>query len=360
MARATLAAICALCLALAGQETCAEPVDILQDIDLQKLKQLDVEMDPSGQERLREQKDGKGIFTASLENDYFSGEDNGYTNGVRFAWTSAETDIPGWLEKTADFLPFFAKNGHRRYGFAVGQSMFTPNNISDPALIPHDRPYAGWLYGSAGLISDTGYRLDNLQLTLGMVGPASRAAQTQDFVHHTVGTFDPQGWDHQLKNEPGIILTYERQWRAIVQMQPFGWGLDITPHIGGSVGNIYTYASAGANLRFGYDLPSDYGPPLIRPSLPGSDFFVPSHRLGWYVFAGLEGRAIARDIFLDGNSWKASHSVNKRPFVGTLQAGIAVSYRDWRLAYTQNWRSREFDGQHYDSGFGALTLSTRF
>lgn len=65
-------------------------------------------------------------------------------------------------------------------------------------------------------------------------------------------------------------------------------------------------------LRLGQRLPLDYGPPRIQPSLPGSGFFVPPQdRFGWYLFAGVEGRAVARNIFLDGNTFRDSRSVDK-------------------------------------------------
>lgn len=304
--------------------------------------------------------DHQGIFTASLENDLFAGEDNNYTNGVRFAFLSAENNIPDWLESNANALPFFASEGYKRWHFAFGQSMFTPSDITQSALQKSDRPYAGWLYGSVGLLSDTGGRLDNLQLTFGMVGPASGAKDTQKFVHKVIGSSDPKGWDNQLRNEPGIELTYERKWRGLYEFSPFGWGFDITPSFGGSIGNIYTHASVGAVARFGFDLPSDYGPPLIRPNLPGSDFFVPNQTIGWYVFGGFEGRAVARNIFLDGNTFKDSHSVDKRSLVGGVQAGIAFTIDDMRLAYTHIFRSREFEGQQENDSFGAITISMRF
>lgn len=309
---------------------------------------------------LRQEEDHEGIFSFSLENDLFSGKDGNYTNGVRFAFLSAENNIPDWLEDSANSLPFFASEGHKRWSAAFGQSMYTPDTISQRTLQPNDRPYAGWLYGSVGIISDTGYRLDNLQLTLGMVGPSSAADDSQDLVHHIIGSQDPQGWDNQLRDEVGVVLTYERKWRGLYEFSPFGLGVDFTPSLGGSIGNVFTHAAAGAVVRFGYDLPADYGPPLIRPSLPGSDFFMPNREFGWYLFAGVEGRAVAHNIFLDGNTFRDSHSVDKEIFVGGLQLGVAFMIHDVRLAYTHILRTDEFKGQQNPDEFGAVTVSWRF
>lgn len=314
----------------------------------------------AAQEELpRLEPDKSGGFTFALENDLFAGRDDGYTNGIRFSYISPEDELPYWLTSTISNLPLLSKNSHKRWHFELGQSMFAPENLTLRSLQRDDRPYAGWLYSSIGVISDTGTQLDNLQLTLGMVGPASAAAETQKIVHKIVGSPIPQGWKNQLDNEPGVVLTYERKWRSIYQETPAGLGFDITPSVGGSIGNIYTHAAAAIVARVGYDLPSDYGPSLISPNLPGSDFFIPTRNIGWYIFAGLESRAVVRNIFLDGNSFRDSHSVDKNTFVSGAQAGIAFTLGNARLAYTHVLRTREFDDQSGDQ-FGALTLSIRY
>ena len=135
---------------------------------------------------IRAVEDDKAIVSLSVENDLFAGHDSNYTNGVRASWLSPESMLPDWIEDSADALPFFSKKGYKRWHAEIGQSMFTPTDISQPLLQPNDRPYAGWLYSSVGILSDTGYRLDNLQLTLGMVGPASGAQISQKFIHSSI------------------------------------------------------------------------------------------------------------------------------------------------------------------------------
>ena len=304
--------------------------------------------------------DTKGVYSLSFENDIFAGGDNNYTNGVRFSYFSPESDVPDWLEDGANLIPFFAEEGHKRWGLSVGQNMYTPDNILLTTPQPNDQPYAGFLYGSATVISDTGRTLDTFQVTLGVVGPSSYAEQTQKFIHSTFDMDYPQGWRYQLKDEPALILSYERKWRSLFELSPFGWGFDITPTAAANLGNVYTNATVGAIARFGYDLPADYGPPLISPNLSGSDFFIPNRDFGWYLFAGLEGQAVARNIFLDGNTWKDSPSVDKEPFVGGVQGGIAFTFGETRLAYTHVLRTQQFEGQKENEQYGSLNLSWRF
>jgi hypothetical protein len=312
----------------------------------------------AAEERTRE--DSNYIFNVVFENDVFAGTDRGYTNGIRFSWLSPEQKLPDWLQWTsANVLPV-NDAGNKRLSYALGQSMFAPDDLSATNLITDDRPYAGWLYGSVGMVSDTGKILDNVVLTLGVVGPAAQAKQVQKFVHHITDSPNPHGWDNQLDNEPGVILTYERKWRGLLEASPFGAGADIMPHVGFNLGNVNTSAVVGATLRLGYDLPADYGPPRIRPSLPGSDFFIPTRDIGGYLFATVEERAIARDIFLDGNTFQDGPHVDKAPFVGSLQFGAALTYESARLSYTHVLMNKEFKGQRGRPAFGALTFSYRF
>ena len=303
--------------------------------------------------------DNKGIFNIIVENDLFAGSDSDYTNGIRLSWLSSEEHIPTLAQQIANLLPL-AGNGNKRISIAAGHSMFAPEDLMRRDVAVGDQPYAGWLYSSVGIVSDTGTTLDNAMITLGIVGPLSFAEPIQKFVHNIVGSPQPNGWENQLKNEPGIIITYERKWRAIAEASPFGLAADITPHAGVNLGNINTDATVGATLRLGYDLPADYGPPRIRPSLPGSDFFIPTQELSGYLFTTLAERAIARNIFLDGNTFSDNPSVDKENFVSSLQVGAAITYGQTRLSYTHVFMTKEYSTQESPAVFGALTLSHRF
>jgi hypothetical protein len=234
--------------------------------------------------------------------------------------------------------------------------MYTPRDIKVANPPVEDRPYAGWLYATVGLGVDTGRRFDQFALTVGVVGPASLAEQGQKLVHRITGVTAPQGWDTQLGNEPGLVLTYDRSWRGPATHM-LGFGMDVEPHIGGALGNVYTYARGGWTLRYGNRLPLDYGPPRIQPSVPASGFFEPTGKFSWYLFAGSEGRAVARNIFLDGNTFAPSRRVDKEPLVGDLQWGLVLTWRSARLSYTHILRTTEFKSQDGADEFGAVSFS---
>ena len=135
---------------------------------------------------------------------------------------------------------------------------------------------------------------------------------------------------------------------------------DIDVNNGFSLGNVLTEASAGLTLRVGSNLGGDYGPPRIRPSLAGAGFFAPAGTFSAYLFAGVQGRAVARNIFLDGNSFEDSPSVDKKHFVADFQAGVVMQFNDIQLAYTFVTRTKEFETQDDRQTFGALSVSFKF
>jgi hypothetical protein len=69
---------------------------------------------------------------------------------------------------------------------------------------------------------------------------------------------------------------------------------------------------------------------------------------------------VARDITLDGNTFADSASVDKEPWVGDLQIGLAVIVGQARLTYTHVYRTPEFTAQSGADQFGSLSLSFRF
>ncbi len=83
---------------------------------------------------------------------------------------------------------------------------------------------------------------------------------------------------------------------------------------------------------------------------------------GFAFFAGAEGRALARNIFLDGNTFTDSPSVDSHAFVADFTAGAEVfTNAGSRLAVSVTKRTEEFHNQPGNGDlFGAVEVSVRF
>lgn len=305
-----------------------------------------------------------GSVSLQVDNDLFgSGSDSHYTQGMRLSWLPSEETVPDWARQAAVLMPGIDYSDHFTFVFSLGQNMYTPEDISTTEPDPTDRPYAGWLYFTMGaVIEDSDLNMQhNLSLDIGVVGPLSFADRAQTIWHEWIGSPKPQGWDHQLDNEPGLVLNYGVAQRTpIVDAPAVGLEMDVTPRAGFALGNVFTYAGAGAALRIGHNLDLDYGPPFIRPSLPGGSLMKRRGEWGWYLFAGVEGRAVARNIFLDGNTFADSPSVDREPFIGDFQFGATGMMGPFRLSFTQIIRTEEFEGQDGPDHFGSISLTYLF
>lgn len=338
--------------------------------------------------------------TVRLENDLIADTDHNYTNGVALAAVSHDFSgrprpecLPGPVRLHARFLKvmnpkFWADDGDSDQTWNVvarlGQSMYTPEDHSRSDLIVDDRPYTGLLYmgmswNRRSHRPDAGYEvLDTRELTLGIIGPWSLAEQSQNLIHDLRDMDRFRGWDHQLHNEPAFKLTMERKfrpWAGAGAIQP-GWSSDAIGRYALRLGNIETAATAGLMLRAGWNVPNDFGSYPIRPgaeSRPPSASVglrgeqpqsAPTPRPGVHAFVNFEAKAVAWDFSLDGNLFRSSHSVKRRPWVAQVATGISSQWlvygRGVRLALMRVWRTREFDGQSDGHAFGSVALSIEF
>ncbi len=310
-----------------------------------------------------------------FENDLFIGTDSDYTNGMKYSIISPDLSPQVLPNRTAKIpqkvlnyfhrLPLIknvpAETGHK-VELAFGQNMYTPQDISRYDLITDDRPYAGYSYLATSYHrkSDSDEKwsqMDTLEVQLGMVGPASLAEDAQKFVHRVRSLQRPNGWDHQLRDEPGLTLVFERKW-LYHPVNTAHFSGDVILHSGFALGNIMTYLNAGFELRTGWNIPKSFAVSLIRPA--GSSWSSETSGSSLYLFCAVNGRAVLRDIFLDGNSFRNSHHVDKEPLVADLSAGIVARIHRVSLSLAYTKRTKEFELQPEHHGFGSLALSYAF
>jgi lipid A 3-O-deacylase len=156
------------------------------------------------------------LFRIYEDNDFLNirgrGTDKAYSGGTRF-------DL-FYHQKTGYHL--FRRILKPKYdssiniaGWGFMQTIFTPNDISDPYFQPNDYFYSGELFIIRSLYSynPTGHYSFQTELQLGIRGPAALGKQTQTFIHRMIHYTIPMGWDNQLQNAPviNVNFTFEKQ-----------------------------------------------------------------------------------------------------------------------------------------------------
>ncbi len=349
-----------------------------------------------------------GIFSLYVENDVFAGTDRGYTNGFRFVWVSLDLNVerdqvrpPRWLDRLSRMFPLVQPPDARRFmSLSFGQNIYTPDDITRSDLIPDDRPYAGISYAALGFHAQDRSSMDTVELYAGIVGPSSLAGWTQRTLHKFFGWTYPQGWARQLHDEPVLGLVYDHKWKLDMTRSPtpnpafqggdekrgsgltpnkprhscrgvegltresrsLGW--DLIGHGGAELSNMWTGLRSGIELRSGWNLPRDFGTSFIQPGSDSASLFEERdirlkgrELFGFHLFLALEGQWVARNLFLDGNTFRSSHHVEKEPFLAGAAAGFALRYKRLRFSFSYVAKTKEFTTQRKKSLFGSLNIS---
>ncbi|MFZ2587218.1 MAG: lipid A deacylase LpxR family protein [Alphaproteobacteria bacterium] len=302
------------------------------------------------------------ILTLTSENDLYTYTgDAYYTNGMRASWLDASFRPPAFAEALVEQIPWMNSTAPMLVNYSIGQSMFTPPDITIAAPQPAERPWAGFLYGTMGLAQGNRDVVDELELTVGWVGPGAMAEQAQEFIHNLWAYRTPKGWDNQLDDEPALNLALQRRWPTFGEVEVIGTAFYLSPHIGAAVGNVDTHAAVGATLRWDSDASAVVDNPLrVRPAPAGTGYFQTPQTPVFSLFVGGEGRAVAHNIFLDGNTFGSSPCVRKKNVVADVQAGMMLTYKRFQVGYTAVYRMHEFFGQKNGQVFGAVSLAVKF
>jgi lipid A 3-O-deacylase len=283
--------------------------------------------------------------------------DRYYVNGLRLGWTSPTEQVPGFLAALGKTL---WGDGQQRIAFSMSQQMYTPANTQVSVPDPHDRPYAGLLLGSLSLLSDTDTSRSVLTLSVGVAGPGAGAEGLQNGFHDLIGQAEVNGWSHQIPNTAAIEVLSGRTWRLPIAQ--FGTlETDALPSLTAAIGDVRDYVQAGITIRLGQGLNSDFGAPRLRPGLSGEDAYVQTRPFAWYIFAGLDGQAVAYDLLLQSSPFRSGPHVDLTWDVGEAQAGFALLAYGMRFTFTYAAQTQEFQGQHGGlHQFGSGSISAKF
>ncbi|HVX40598.1 MAG TPA: lipid A deacylase LpxR family protein [Gemmatimonadaceae bacterium] len=266
-------------------------------------------------------------LTLRIDNDAFdfwmkpwNRPDEEYTSGVHV--TEDGGDAPRWAHALLASMPVCAPRlAECRTGrIEIGQDIYTPSVSVDSAhAAPGSRPNAGWLYLSESARRLRVDRSDELTIALGVTGPPSLARQMQRLAHDVAPAFNrPTDWSSQIGFEPGLLVRYAQE-RRIGGNGDAPLGFDLLPRVAATIGNVRTDAEIGFRARGGWH--------LAHPWLPSDGATSVA------LTIGASARAIARDLFLDGNTFTMSPRVGHEPVVGEGEAGLELRRGRFMVAY---------------------------
>jgi lipid A 3-O-deacylase len=313
-------------------------------------------------------------FTFYVENDIFAGTDKQYTGGFKLTWSRhglstfpEDAWLHSWLYPVVNRLGFEnTPETENALTFSIGQSVYTPGDIQETELIRDDRPYAGITYIEIGFHRKLENHMHTLGLCAGIVGPHSYAEAFQTAGHGILNSKEPKGWDHQLEDEPVICLIYDYKQKILTSNINAGVGGDVVFNTGAGIGNVRIYYNIGLMMRYGWNVPNDCGNFPIQPAtcinaeLKQSVCDSPKKRFGAHLFFSAGSQLVLRDILLDGNTFRDSHSVDKKPVVGVFVGGIGLVYGKIKTVFAYVARTKSFETQQDPEVFGSINFSFQY
>ncbi len=277
--------------------------------------------------------------------------DRHYTDGLKLVYThQPEWD---WLKDFARWNNFGDGNADisTAVGYCFGQNMYTPDHADDPtARSNHDRVFAAWMYGGIFAQRATQKEMEHFELNMGVIGPSAQGGEVQSFVHRLVRQEEPNGWENQLDDEFAIDFTWLKRQRADWLLRRTA---DFDSHLeyGFTGGSVHRSANLGVILRWGANLPNDFGPGRLE-ALSCVTGRISEEQTYLYFFTRAGGKVVQYDRFLSG--------LDEKPVVGQLQLGVVWRYKSFQASYSQTFLTREYKEQPDADSFAALNLSYYF
>lgn len=260
------------------------------------------------------------LYTSSVNDKY-------YTNGFEF------------------FYRYLGKNSNEKVNkkiteFRVGQYIYNPQTIKADDFFKNDRPFAGYLFGEAGI--NTFYQNESVLKVigqLGYVGPNAFGEEMQKAFHDTFGYKKVYGWQYQVKNAFSVQANIFYAIRIFPRKEN---QIDLHFQAEASFGTIFNSITVGPLARFSLKkLLPVYNSNLYDGSLRADKNYREESEFYFYISPKLNYQAY--DATIQGSMFNDSSPVTfpLEPFRFNGEAGLKYRKNQWNLAYSFVYRGRE-------------------
>jgi len=279
-----------------------------------------------------------GIY---YENDFFTGTDMYYTQGIRMEFVSPALRYSPimWL------LPVL---GHSsvKYGLSADQDCFTPTSITNPTILYGDEPFAGYIYLGHFKVSTDNYKKQMLtsEVDVGEIGSCAECEEEQKAIHKAVpGNVQPDGWQYQIGT--GLMLNYKLRYEKALYSDT-AINLDAVSQI--NAGTVYDNALAGLALHLG-KMQSYFS------SKRSSAFQLYGNFQVWVEGVGYNG-TMQGDLFTHNSVYTLNSKQLNRIVLGDSY-GVCLSYHKTQLEYSATRITNEIiTGLNHGWGHIGLTF----
>ena len=292
----------------------------------------------------------KNEFGFKSDNDSYlaQGSDRYYTNGlfINFRHALDQKQLKEGLEK-------------KTYEISLGQKMYNPISGYAPDPAKQDRPFAGYLYASAGM--NWFYSNESILKTsveIGTTGPNSLAEDGQELLHKTVGFYALDGWQYQIKNEMAVNLS--AAYTRLLHRAPNN-AIDFSFEGYANAGTTFSGAGAGILFRAGglnqlfnsaYTNAVIGNNPKTRTLVKREVFFYAKPQLNF----------VAYDATIQGSMFNNNSPVTfgVKPVVFAQQLGFNYSSQRFTFDFGMIIKTKEVKSSAKAHQYGSISMFYRF
>jgi len=292
---------------------------------------------------------GDRYFRIYYENDFFTGTDRDYTQGI-------------YIEKVNPYFGKFfltkllwrPRNSTLKYGLAVEQDVYTPNHLDVAGILYGDRPYAGALFLNTFLTATDAHRRQRISssLSTGLIGPDAGGEGMQKAIHHWINYITPLGWHNQIRND--LVLNYQLNFEK--ELFSAGHFLSFSSYSSIRLGTLSSKATTGFTFMAG-----NFHSPFknMGANSAATDHLMPEGYTGghgkkwqWYIYDQPLINLVGYDATLQGGLFNHSSpyaipasQINRLTFQHKF--GIVLLLKKLYLEYYQTGLTEEFSTSVY-------------
>ena len=258
--------------------------------------------------------------------------------------------------------PNFKKASKKIIEFQLGHQIYTPFKSTVINKKLHDRPFAGYLYGSFGIVRVFKNKtiLKN-SFQIGMVGKSAFGQELQEVVHKIYNFRNPDGWKYQIRN--AIALNFDTEYHKTL-------GTNKSNNLDGNfksklrLGTIFNEATIGFLGRIGFkELQPIHNSIAFNTHLNnGNTPFVRGVESFLYYETSLT--YVAYDATIQGSLFNNNSPITFKPNTIRFNAEIGYKFtaKKWVFGYAYHFHSNKLNNLRNNRGndYGQLFFSYLF
>ncbi len=297
-------------------------------------------------------------YTAELDlnvdNDAFylvNEEDQYYSSGI-FAAYRHQVDTAKKIFKKLNRKNKLHQVTHAFHFFHL---MYTPFDIKIKNVDLLDRPYAGAFgFGKSVTFFTKNNWVIDTKLDFGILGPATKTGELQNWWHERFNMKIPRGWEHQINNTPYVNLTSQ-----ISKSFTLSDWIDLTYESDIELGTIFNNIQQGGVVRIGH-----------LTSLKKSGYRngmmgiirnpVQYNPIEWYFFWGYSKEFVIHNTTIDGNfiGPQSPYTEESNAWVSRRKTGIMLHWQTFDAGLVFNYNTAETT-ESQDHKFIRIRLTKR-